>query len=86
MFSIKINGLVENVKSSTFEGKTISKVQFTLLDEKQGLQVKEVKLLETQKLEVLKIGANVEMEVKLFSSGDKKDIYFSQASEIKILK
>ena len=86
MFSIKINGQIENVKSLTFEGKTINKVQFTHLDEKRGLQVKEVKLLETQKLEVLKIGANVEMEVKLFSSGDKKDIYLSQASEIKILK
>lgn len=86
MFSIKINGVVENVKSSTFEGKTINKVQFSLIDEKRGLQVKEVKLLETQKLETIKIGSNVEMEVKLFSSRDKKDIYFSQNSEIKILK
>ena len=86
MFSIKINGVVENVKSSTFEGKTINKVQFSLIDEKQGLQVKEVKLLETQKIENIKIGSNIEMEVKLFSSQDKKDIYFSQNSEIKILK
>ena len=85
MFNLKIIGQVEFVKSSTFEGKTVNKLQFINLTDK-GIEIKEVKLSENQDLKILEKGLNVEIDVKLFTSDTKKDIYFSQNAEIKILK
>ena len=85
MYSLKVIGQVEFVKSSTFEGKTINKIQFLNITEK-GIEIKEVKLSETQDVSKIVKGVNVEVEVKLFTTNDKKDIYFSQNGELKILK
>lgn len=85
MYSLKLNGVVEFVKSSTFEGKTVNKLQFLNVTDK-GIEIKEVKLLETQDISKLVKGVNVEFDVKLYSSNDKRDIYISQNGEIKILK
>lgn len=41
MFNLKIIGQIEFVKSSTFEGKTVNKLQFINLTDK-GIEIKEV--------------------------------------------
>ena len=85
MYNLKLNGTVEFVKSSTFEGKTVNKLQFINITDK-GVEVKEVKLLENQDITKITKGSNIEMEVKLFTTNDKKEIYVSQSGELKILK
>ena len=85
MYNLKLNGTVEFVKSSTFEGKTVNKLQFINITDK-GVEVKEVKLLENQDITKITKGSNIEMEVKLFTTNDKKEIYVSQTGELKILK
>ena len=85
MYNLKLNGTVEFVKSSTFEGKTVNKLQFINITDK-GVEVKEVKLLENQDITKITKGSNIEMEVKLFTTNDKKEIYVSQVGELKILK
>ena len=44
------------------------------------------KLLDTEKVEEIQKGKNCEIDVKLFTTNDKKDIYFSRTSPIKYLK
>ena len=85
MYSLKLVGQIEFIKSSVFEGKNVNKLQFLNIGEK-GVEIKEVKLSENQDIKVLKIGDNVEIDVKLFTSKTASDIYFSQNGEIKILK
>ena len=82
MYSLKIVGQIEVVKSSVFEGKTSSRVELLSITEK-GINVCSVKLLETENIAEIKKNTNMEMEVALFTAKDKKDIYFSQISPIK---
>lgn len=85
MFSLKIVGQIEVIKPSTFEGKTTVKVQMVNITDK-NIDVITIKLLETEKVEEIKKNTNCEIEVKLFTSDTKKDIYFSQTSPIKYIK
>lgn len=85
MFSLVLKGQIEVVKSSTFEGKTSSKVELMNITEK-GIIVQVVKLLETEDIKEIKKNTNMEMEVKLFTNDKTKEIYFSQVSAIRYLK
>lgn len=85
MFNLVLRGQIEVVKSSTFEGKTSSKVELMNITDK-GIIVQVVKLLETEDIKEIKKNTNMEMEVKLFTNDKTKEIYFSQVSPIKYLK
>lgn len=85
MFNLVLRGQIEVVKSSTFEGKTSSKIELMNITEK-GIMVQVVKLLETEEIKEIKKNTNMEMEVKLFTNDKTKEIYFSQVSPIKYLK
>lgn len=85
MFNLVLRGQIEVVKSSTFEGKTSSKIELMNITEK-GIMVQVVKLLETEDIKEIKKNTNMEMEVKLFTNDKTKEIYFSQVSPIKYLK
>jgi hypothetical protein len=85
MFNLVLRGQIEVVKSSTFEGKTSSKVELMNITDK-GIMVQVVKLLETEDIKEIKKNTNMEMEVKLFTNDKTKEIYFSQVSPIKYLK
>lgn len=85
MYSLKIVGQVEFIKSSVFEGKTSNKIQFLNIGDK-GVEIREVKLSEAQDINSIKKGDNVEIDVKLFTSKTSSDIFYSQSGELKILK
>lgn len=85
MFNLVLKGQIEVVKSSTFEGKTSSKIELMNITDK-GIIVQVVKLLETEDIKEIKKNTNMEMEVKLFTNDKTKEIYFSQVSPIKYLK
>ena len=85
MFNLVLRGQIEVVKSSTFEGKTSSKIELMNITDK-GIIVQVVKLLETEDIKEIKKNTNMEMEVKLFTNDKTKEIYFSQVSPIKYLK
>ena len=85
MFNLVLRGQIEVVKSSTFEGKTSSKVELMNITDK-GIIVQVVKLLETEDIKEIKKNTNMEMEVKLFTNDKTKEIYFSQVSPIRYSK
>ncbi|MDZ7819423.1 MAG: hypothetical protein U5K55_12840 [Aliarcobacter sp.] len=85
MYSLKIVGQIEVIKPSEFEGKKTVKVQMVNITDK-NIDVLTIKLLDTEKVEEIQKGKNCEIDVKLFTTNDKKDIYFSRTSPIKYLK
>ncbi len=85
MYSLKLVGQVEVIKTSVFEGKTTVKVQMLNITDK-NIDVLTVKLLDGEKVEEIQKNKNCEIEVKLFTTNDKKDIYFTRISPIKYLK
>ena len=85
MYSLKLVGQIEVVKESIFEGKKTIKVQMLNITDK-NIDVLTVKLLDTEKVEEIQKNKNCEIDVKLFTTNDKKDIYFSRTSRIKYTK
>lgn len=85
MYSLKLVGQIEVVKESVFESKKTVKIQMLNITDK-NIDVLTVKLLDTEKVEEIQKGKNCEIDVKLFTTNDKKDIYFSRTSLIKYLK
>jgi hypothetical protein len=85
MYSLKIVGQIEVIKPSEFEGKKTVKVQMVNITDK-NIDVLTIKLLDTEKVEEIQKGKNCEIDVKLFTTNDKKDIYFSRTSRIKYTK
>lgn len=85
MYSLKIVGQIEVIKPSEFEGKKTVKVQMVNITDK-NIDVLTIKLLDTEKVEEIQKNKNCEIDVKLFTTNDKKDIYFSRISPIKYLK
>lgn len=85
MYSLKLVGQIEVVKESVFEGKKTVKVQMLNITDK-NIDVLTIKLLESEKVEEIQKGKNCEIDVKLFTTNDKKDIYFTRTSSIKYLK
>ena len=85
MYSLKLVGQIEVVKESVFEGKKTIKVQMLNITDK-NIDVLTVKLLDTEKVEEIQKGKNCEIDVKLFTTNDKKDIYFTRTSRIKYTK
>ena len=85
MYSLKIVGQIEVIKPSEFEGKKTVKVQMVNITDK-NIDVLTIKLLDTEKVEEIQKNKNCEIDVKLFTTNDKKDIYFSRVSPIKYLK
>lgn len=85
MYNLKIVGQINVVKPSEFNGKKSVKVQMFNITDK-NIDVINIKLHELDKLEDVKKDTNCEIEVKLFTPEDKKDIYFSRVSQIKYLK
>ena len=76
---------IEVVKESVFEGKKTIKIQMLNITDK-NIDVLTVKLLDTEKVEEIQRNKNCEIDVKLFTTNDKKDIYFSRTSRIKYTK
>ncbi len=85
MYSLKIVGQIEVIKPSEFEGKKTVKVQMVNITDK-NIDVLTIKLLDTEKVEEIQKNKNCEIDVKLFTTNDKKDIYFTRTSSIKYLK
>ena len=85
MYSLKIVGQIEVIKPSEFEGKKTVKVQMVNITDK-NIDVLTIKLLDTEKVEEIQKNKNCEIDVKLFTTNDKKDIYFTRISPIKYLK
>lgn len=85
MYSLKIVGQIEVIKPSEFEGKKTVKVQMVNITDK-NIDVLTIKLLDTEKVEEIQKNKNCEIDVKLFTTNDKKDIYFSRISPIKYTK
>ena len=85
MYSLKLVGQIEVVKESVFEGKKTIKVQMLNITDK-NIDVLTIKLLDTEKVEEIQKGKNCEIDVKLFTTNDKKDIYFTRTSRIKYTK
>ena len=85
MYSLKIVGQIEVIKPSEFEGKKTVKVQMVNITDK-NIDVLTIKLLDTEKVEEIQKGKNCEIDVKLFTTNDKKDIYFTRTSRIKYTK
>ena len=85
MFNLKVVGQIEVIKPSEFEGKKTVKVQLVNITEK-NIDVLTIKLLDTEKVEEIQRNKNCEIDVKLFTTNDKKDIYFSRTSRIKYTK
>ena len=72
MYSLKVNGQIEVIKVSEFEGKKTVKVQMVNITDK-NIDVLTVKLLESEKVEDIKKGVNCEIDVKLFTIDKIKD-------------
>ena len=85
MYSLKVNGQVEVIKVSEFEGKKTVKVQMVNITDK-NIDVLTVKLLDTEKLEEIQKNKSCEIDVKLFTNDKIKDIYYTRTSPIKYLK
>ncbi len=85
MYSLKIVGQIEVIKPSEFEGKKTVKVQMVNITDK-NIDVLTIKLLDTEKVEEIQKNKNCEIDVKLFTTNDKKDIYFTRISPIKYTK
>lgn len=85
MYNLKVVGQIEVIKPSVFEGKTTVKVQMLNITDK-NIDVLTIKLLDGEKVEEIQKNKNCEIEVKLFTTNDKKDIYFTRISPIKYLK
>jgi hypothetical protein len=85
MYSLKIVGQIEVIKPSEFEGKKTVKIQMVNITDK-NIDVLTIKLLDTEKVEEIQKNKNCEIDVKLFTTNDKKDIYFTRTSSIKYLK
>lgn len=85
MYSLVVKGQIEVVKSSEFEGKKSNSIQMLNITEK-GIEVLNIKLLENEKIEDIQKNKSCEIDVKLFTAKDKKDIYYSRTSLIKYTK
>lgn len=83
---ILVQGSVQGVISKEFEGKTTKKIQFLLEDEKNGIKVISVKLLENQNITEIKKGSTVSVECKCSTMKDSFDVFYSQIGELKVRK
>jgi len=85
MYNLVIKGQINVVNPVEFEGKKSIRVQMFNIGEK-NIDVINVKLHESEKIEDIKKDVNCEIEIKLFTPKDKKDIYFAAVSPIKYTK
>lgn len=83
---ILIQGKIQGIVNSEYEGKITKKVQFLKEDEKKGLKVISVKLSEDQSISDLVKGSTVSIERKISTMKDSFDVFISQEGELKIGK
>lgn len=85
IFQGEIRGRFEN--SFTKDGKeTITKkLQFINTDKNGKINVEEVKLQRTQDMSKLVKGVKVMIEIKLFTTKDNNNIYYSQVENTEII-
>ena len=81
---ITFTGKVAFAKTGEFEGKRVKKLQFMETDDKQGISIKELKLLDETDITKIKPGVIIECEVSISSFQNK--IYFKQVGELSFQK